>query len=42
MAYRLTTAKGNTQMYYIEEVARMFQIILGGHVEYVEVQLIGD
>lgn len=42
MAYRLTTAQGKTQMFYIEEVAKLFQTLWGGEIQFVDVALIGD
>lgn len=42
MAYRLTTAKGKTQLFYIEEVARLFQTIWGGEIQFVDIEHIGD
>jgi hypothetical protein len=37
MAYRLITAQGKTQLFYVEAVAQLFQTIWGGEVEFIDV-----
>lgn len=40
MAYRLTTPQGKTQLFYVEEVAKLFRTLYGGKVEYVDLETI--
>ncbi len=42
MAYRLTTAQGKTQLFYVEAVAQLFQTLWGGKVEFVDVEMIEE